>query len=128
MQVLTAKARAAMRRAKAPREGTIQDSVVGHARRSKQWRCTKRSRSGSFGASGEPDFDFMCKKCKQGHIFMIEFKAPGEVPSENQQNCIDEIRDCGIRVYVCDNKEEGWKIIDKESKLCAKKPKTSSKR
>jgi hypothetical protein len=119
MPLLTAKALRALKRAKAPREGTIQESVIGYARRSKRWRCTKRSRSGSFGHSGEPDFDCMCKKCRAGHIFMIEFKAPGEVPSEKQQECIDEIRYCGIRVYVVDNKEEGRKVIDKEGTLCA---------
>ncbi len=51
---------------------------------------------------------------KEGSLFFIEFKRPGEVPTEKQARKIADLRKRGFRVYVVDDVPEGKVIIDKE--------------
>lgn len=49
-----------------------------------------------------------------GHIFFIEFKATGEIPTILQSRDHATRRDRGVIVYVCDDVEQGKKMIDDE--------------
>jgi hypothetical protein len=42
-----------------------------------------------------------------GRPLFIEFKKPGEVPTEKQAHRIKQLRDLGYDVEVCDSKEQG---------------------
>lgn len=40
---------------------------------------------------------------KNGRVFFVEFKAPGKVPTELQEEEIKKMREAGATVYVCDD-------------------------
>lgn len=42
---------------------------------------------------------------RNGRTIYVEYKAPGEVPSRQQQKRIQELRDHGAEVFVIDNFE-----------------------
>lgn len=46
-----------------------------------------------------------------GRPLIIEFKKPGEHPTPKQQKRIDELRELGYDVEVCDSKEEGIALV-----------------
>lgn len=46
-----------------------------------------------------------------GFSFFIEFKAPGEVPSKQQEREIKRLRDLGQNVYVCDREGQAEAIL-----------------
>jgi hypothetical protein len=125
------KMRRKLRNAKVRSEASIQDSVTGHAKRDKgaHWRVTKRSHAGSHGSNGEPDYEFVHRTCSRPgrplHFFLIEFKKPGEGPTEYQQEKINDWRSLGVRVYVCDDAGAGRAIVTKEEGLCCKNTRKS---
>lgn len=47
-----------------------------------------------------------------GRVFFIEFKKPGQKPTEKQKREIDRLKAEGFDVFVVDNVEEGKTIID----------------
>lgn len=47
-----------------------------------------------------------------GRVFFIEFKKPGQKPTEKQKREIDRLKAEGFDVFVVDNIEEGKTIID----------------
>jgi hypothetical protein len=57
---------------------------------------------------GIPDRVFAYK----GVVIFIEFKAHGKKTTPLQEAQIKKIRAVGVRVYVCDNVDDGKKIID----------------
>ncbi|MEO1042353.1 MAG: VRR-NUC domain-containing protein [Pseudomonadota bacterium] len=61
-------------------------------------------------ARGRPDRRFSQK----GHYFFIEFKAPGEKPTELQKFRHDEMREQGETVYVVDSAITGRATIRAE--------------
>lgn len=61
-----------------------------------------------LGWAGIPDRMFL----KQGKVFFIEFKAPGEKPRKLQEHMICKLQDNGFDAYAVDNAEEGKKIVD----------------
>lgn len=42
----------------------------------------------------------------------VEFKAPGETPTDAQKLMHKILRACGEEVYVIDNKEEGLRLVN----------------
>lgn len=46
-----------------------------------------------------------------GRPLFIEFKRPGKEPTAKQAHRIQELRELGYDVQVCDNKEEGIEIV-----------------
>lgn len=62
--------------------------------------------------NGMPDYFFMrktkrCEHCgRMGEILFIEFKKKDEVPSTQQLERHDEIRECGFNVVWVDNLED----------------------
>jgi hypothetical protein len=58
---------------------------------------------------GVPDRVFAYK----GAIIFIEFKAPGKKPTPLQEAEAKKMRDADVRVYVCDNVEQGKVMIDR---------------
>lgn len=99
-------------------ESKIQKSVVTHAK-DRGFVAIKLSSLGMYGTSGWPDYLFLGVKAK---IFFIEFKAPGGKTTPLQDERIRLLRALGFRVYVCNDKEQGWSIIHKEEKIVEVKP------
>ncbi len=73
----------------------------------------RHSKFTSPGHRAVPDRIF----AQLGSVFWIEFKAPGEEPTPLQRVEIKKMRKTGLRVYVCDDIDEGKAIIDKELKI-----------
>lgn len=46
-----------------------------------------------------------------GRPLFIEFKRPGCVPTPKQQHRINELRELGYDVEVCDSKEQGIAVV-----------------
>lgn len=87
------------------RESVIEKKVKAYARK-QGWLVRKFTSPGKRGVS---DNIFM-KYCRR--VFFIEFKAPGKKPTKAQHSEHEEIRACGIPVYVIDNIGEGVKLVD----------------
>lgn len=51
-----------------------------------------------------------------GYMFFIEFKAPGEEPTEKQSLDHKKRRAKGVSVFVIDDIEEGKRLIDRMAK------------
>ena len=64
------------------------------------WLVRKLSWVGRHGA---PDRFF----ARAGRIVFIEFKQAGKKPTDHQAREIENLRDQGCEVYVCDDVEEG---------------------
>ena len=86
------------------KEKQIEKAVCRYAR-AKGFKCYKFS---SPQNRGVPDRLFIHK----GNIFFIEFKMAGKQPSGLQEYVINEIRKEGIFVYVVNDIETGYKIIN----------------
>lgn len=65
------------------------------------------------GRRGSPDRWFMGR----GYVFCIEFKKRGGKPEPLQVKEIERLRNAGIPVYVCDNLDRAWEIINFYAKL-----------
>lgn len=52
--------------------------------------------------------------CKNGHVFFIEFKLPGEEPRKGQIYRHKKLREMGFSVYVCDNLADAKRILRDE--------------
>ena len=57
---------------------------------------------------GVPDHIYF----REGHTILIEFKAPGELPTKLQQKHIQRLQDQLIHVYVVDDIEQGKEIFN----------------
>lgn len=100
-------------------ERHVENSVVRHAK-DNNFKVRKMN---GMGYRSWPDRMFLYRKVC---MFFIEFKRSGEVPNENQEREITELRRMGFTVYVVDNVKDGKRIIDKikkavDSKLGRKK-------
>jgi len=65
------------------------------------------------GHNGAPDDMF----AKFGHVFWVEFKKEGEEPNNEQLMQHGEMREAGLRVYLCDNKDLFKRILAAEQQL-----------
>ena len=66
------------------------------------------------GWSSWPDRVFFFPK---PWLLFIEFKRPGEEPTENQRDLHIYLEELGYDVYVIDDKEKGFKLIDLQARL-----------
>ena len=57
---------------------------------------------------GVPDHIYF----REGHTILIEFKAPGKLPTKLQQKHIQRLQDQLIHVYVVDDIEQGKDIFN----------------
>ena len=57
---------------------------------------------------GVPDHIYF----KEGHTILIEFKAPGKLPTKLQQKHISRLQDQLIPVYVVDDIDQGKGIFN----------------
>ena len=57
---------------------------------------------------GVPDHIYF----REGHTILIEFKAPGKLPTKLQQKHIQRLQDQLIHVYVVDDIEQGKGIFN----------------
>jgi hypothetical protein len=73
----------------------------------------KLDTKGPFGRTGWPDREFVFPG---SDIWFVEFKMPGEEPTEKQWRVIRKLRKLGAEVHVCDNYEAFAKIIDQHAK------------
>ncbi len=87
-------------------EAKIEDTVCKYAKR----RGFYTRKFSSPAHRGVPDRLFISRT--GGHVFFIEFKAPGKEPTALQLRELDEIRGRGGNAYWVDNALDGKKIID----------------
>ena len=71
---------------------------IAKARRAGWWA---RKFSSQPGNTAVPDYIF----AKGGIVFFVEFKAPGKVPTQKQDEEHKKMRKAGCIVYVCDTLE-----------------------
>ena len=86
----------------------VENPCLDHARDRWGLKHFKMSTQGPYGNTGYPDRIFFAP----GEPFFIEFKKPGEEPTERQREKINELRGLGYGVFVAHTKEEGKEIID----------------
>lgn len=86
------------------REIAIERPARKYAKR-RGWVTTKLMRCSD---NGWPDGLFI----RRGRVIFIEFKAPGEGPDPIQAVRHAEIRAQGIAVFVCDNLEAAYAILE----------------
>lgn len=55
-----------------------------------------------------------------GHLYIIEFKRPGQVPTPRQQKEIDELKELGFDVEVHDDSDEAITALRKRAMAPAK--------
>ena len=65
-------------------------------------------KAGWVGRKGAPDRVF--SRYDRGTVW-IEFKAPGEKPRLSQSREHERMRNAGMEVHVCDNVEDGLRIL-----------------
>ena len=87
------------------RESKIEEAVCKYA---KEQGCLVYKFT-SPGRRSVPDRIFIHK----GHVFFVEFKAPGKKPTKGQEREMERLREQGIKVYVCDDIEGGKFLIRK---------------
>lgn len=87
-------------------ESQIEKKVCDAAKKMGFW-CRKFV---SVNCRGVPDRIFAI----DGRVFWIEFKRPGQKPTELQQIEHTRMRQNGLRVYVCDNVDYGKSILERE--------------
>lgn len=71
-------------------------------------RGYKHRKMGWIGRRGAPDHFFG----KPGRAFLVEFKEPGEEPTEQQWKEINFLRACGWEVHVIDNLRAAYALFD----------------
>lgn len=71
-------------------------------------RASKRGFPDRFYARGGKD---CCPRCGRGRVVLVEYKAPGEQPSEQQRLRHAELRAAGVEVHVIDNAEEAIALL-----------------
>lgn len=86
------------------RETDIERHVIEYARKNGFW-CRKFT---SPHRRSVPDYIL----AYQGRVFWIEFKRPGQQPTELQAREHTEMRANGLIVHVCDSREYGRALID----------------
>jgi hypothetical protein len=92
-------------------EKKIEKSVCDYAERKGMWQ----RKFTSPGRRGPPDRIFAFPRpATESRVFWIEFKATGEEPTALQLREHKKMRAKGLTVYVCDNIEQGKRIIDDE--------------
>ena len=89
-------------------EKDIESKVVRYAEK-KGWRGMKFV---SPNYRSVPDRIFFRHP---GRVFFIEFKKGGEKPTEKQQREIDRLKAEGFSVFVVDDVQYGYSVIDKMS-------------
>jgi hypothetical protein len=89
-------------------EKDVQKPSVDKARRHDWWA---RKFSSQPGNTSVPDYIFG----KYGCIFFVEFKRPGGVPTELQEDEHMVMRKHGLIVYVCDTRKLFDKILAREN-------------
>lgn len=87
------------------RESDVERHVVEYARKHGFW-CRKFT---SPHRRSVPDYIM----AKNGIVFWIEFKRPGEKPTPLQAKEHAEMRAHGLDVYVVDSREAGRQLIDR---------------
>jgi hypothetical protein len=86
------------------RESTIEKKTCDYAK-SLGWKTYKFV---SPGNKAVPDRIFF----RRTICFLIEFKQKGKKPTKLQEKTINDLRKEGFEVFVCDNLEDGIKIIN----------------
>ncbi len=88
----------------------VEDPVVRYAKETYGITALKLS---IRGHNSWPDRVFLFPK---PWLLFIEFKRPGEEPTDNQRDTHIIIEGLGYDIYVVDNKEEGCRLIDVQAK------------
>lgn len=83
----------------------VQKPVVRHAKAT-GWLAWKMKIE---GINGCPDYWFF----KAGRLVIIEFKAPGEDRTKQQELRADDLAEKGFEVYVIDDADEGRALLDR---------------
>lgn len=91
-------------------EKDIQGWSVDRARRARWWT---RKFSAAPGRTSVPDYIF----AKGGHVFFVEFKRPGKTATPKQKDEHEKMRAAGLKVYVCDTREQFAVVLDAEEKF-----------
>lgn len=78
-------------------ESELQKKCVAYARGDGWWA----SKFVAQGRRSAPDYIF----AKNGRVIFIEFKRPGQHPTELQEAEHEKMRSFGLTVEVCDNLE-----------------------
>lgn len=84
-------------------EDLIEREAVSKAKK-RGWECFKVSWQGRRGA---PDRLFM----REGAAVWIEFKQPGEKPTEQQEKMHTKMYQAGLKVYWTDNVRQAMDIL-----------------
>lgn len=88
-----------------PLEKVIEGKVVEHA---KKLGCYVRKFTSPAHRS-VPDRMFISPN---GVVWFIEFKRLGQKPTAGQEVEIEKIRKTGVKVFVCDNVDDGKRVVD----------------
>ncbi|MDR9452134.1 MAG: VRR-NUC domain-containing protein [Acidimicrobiia bacterium] len=91
---------------KALLECDIETPVCRYAERKHGMKAEKFT---SPGRRSVPDRLF---SCIGGGVFFIEFKRPGKTATPKQEKDHQRRRDMGFRVFVCDDIDQGKRIVD----------------
>jgi hypothetical protein len=86
-------------------EKAVEGKVCAYAK-SMGFRAFKQEWPGTHGA---PDRLLISP---HGHLFMIEFKAPGKKLSAHQNRRIKDLISRGVEVYIIDDIETGKLVIN----------------
>jgi hypothetical protein len=98
-------------------EANIEADVIGYA----LLRGFERRKVRWLGRRGAPDSLFL-DLAGQAFPFLIEFKRKGKKPRPDQLRENVRLRKARFNVYVCDNLEDGKRIIDAERKSASRIP------
>lgn len=98
-------------------EKKIQTAVIGYLKKSIAEHTEvaglyRKIQGGKFGTNGWLDYEIFLKRGEDTVVLMIEFKAPGKVPTPLQALRIRQLEAVGVVCNVCDNIEEGKRLID----------------
>lgn len=93
------------------RESTIEAAANRLAKKLGWWERKFKSP----GRRSAPDRIY----AKNGHVFFIEFKAPGKRPTPLQLSEHKRMRAAGLSVYVCDSRDEYEAIFEYEDAQAA---------
>jgi len=86
------------------RESTIESRVCDYAKR-QGWLVRKFVSPSNRGVPDRIMF-------RNGHVLLIEFKAPGKKPTELQLREHSKLQQHGFNVFVIDDIDEGKALID----------------
>lgn len=97
---LEAKVRRALKR-RGQRESAIEGKGVAYAK-TRGWLARKMN---GLGFRDWPDRLFIPRVNRHGKLlrFWVEFKRPGQLPTEAQSRMADDLVQRGETVYMCDN-------------------------